>query len=179
VAAILAIILGSIFYVAKPGNVKKSIEYGGGVKYVVEVNADKGQTIDADAVAESIYERIDSLGVGGADIETGHTSGNPTVTVEYPGLTSQAEKDRLQATITNKPRLVLTDIYGNPLFDENGNFNALLNSNPKKFVGTRSYPTSSPENFYVGSNPNTRIISSRTNVPLAQNGAQAYPQNGT
>ena len=181
VAVILSIILGSFFYVGKPGNVKKSIEYGGGVKYVVKISNDRNSHVNAADVAESIYERIDALGVGGANIATGTTDNGKTstVTVEYPGVTTEAEKETLQKTIIEKPRLVLTDIYSNPLFNENGNFNTNLQSGVSSFVGANtatSIQNQNPENFYLGSNPNRRVVRSR--VPLANNGAWPIFVNG-
>lgn len=178
VAVILSIILGSFFYVSNPKNVKKSIEYGGGVKYVVKITSDKNAHVNSTDVAESIYERIDALGVGGATIATGTSGKDATVTIEYPGVTTQAEKDALQKTIVEKPRLVLADIYGNPLFNANGEFNTKLHNGVSGFVGADTadpIQNQNPENFYVSKTKN-RVVRSR--VPLANNGARPIFVNG-
>lgn len=127
VAAILSITLGSFLYVSK--NPKKSIEYGGGAEFVVKINPENNSSSSkisdkmAAEVANTIYKRIDALGIGGAHVESEISSDGQRVRVTYPGITTQEQKDDLEKLITEKPTLTFTDIYGHPLFDELGNFN--------------------------------------------------------
>ena len=138
VATILAVVLGSYLYIGK--NAKKGIEYGGGAEYVVNINTGSNSKPEearriSTSVAQSIYDRIDSLGVKGAVVEPELKDDGASVRISYPGLTSKDEVKNLEELITKKPHLVFTDIYGNPLFDSNGNFRNILNGDPKHVVG--------------------------------------------
>ncbi|WKX02802.1 protein translocase subunit SecDF [Candidatus Mycoplasma mahonii] len=165
VATIIAIVFGSLFYVGK--DVKKSVEYSGGYEYTVQIQTPNNSSGLSDQVAQSIYDRIDSLGVGGAKVESGKNNDGGTVRVRYPGLTSQSDVDQMQKLITEKPHLVFTDIYGNTLFDEDGHFNrALRNLNGQVPSGQvpGAYGT---ENY------------KRSRVPLESGGAKnIFTQNG-
>ncbi len=131
VGALLAIILGSVFYVSKEGTL--GMDYGGGAEYVVKINPGLNANVDSDEVAKSIGERVDALGVRGVKVnaEKG-ANGSASVRVEYPGITSETEKNAIEKLITSKPHLSLTDIYGNALFTENGAFNNSLDSSTTK-----------------------------------------------
>ena len=123
---ILAVTLGSILYV-KP-NMKKSIEFAGGAEYVVKIEAGTGAQAKkiATDVAQSIYERIDALGTNGASVEPEIKSSGATVRIQYPGLTTPKEIGDMKSMILDKPHLTMTDMYGNLLFDRNGNFDTSL-----------------------------------------------------
>ena len=146
VATILTIVLGSILYVGK--NVKKGIEYGGGAEYIVNINASQhnnptksdiaiAKKISTD-VAQSIYERIDGLGVKGATVEPEIKKNGASVRISYPGLTTYSEVKSLEDLIVSKPHLIFTDIYGNVLFDHNMNFRKnILTGDPKGVIGAK------------------------------------------
>lgn len=141
VAAILAIALGGSLYVSK--NAKKSIEYGGGAEYVIKIEPEGSHKTDksnamATDVAQEIYERIDALGIAGANVQPEISSDGARVRVTYPGITSEAQKDELEKLITEKPSLVFTDIYGNPLFDEHQNFNSQLVGHHEQMISATS-----------------------------------------
>ncbi len=161
VATVVAVALGSIFYIAPHS--KTSIEYSGGYEYVVKINTsgNNSQSISTE-VAEAIYERIDSLGVGGAQVETGSSGGSGTVRVRYPGLTTAADRKALEDLITQKPHLTFTDVYANSLFNNSGQF-------PNALSGLTT--------------PTTNTMPALTNyehsnVPLAADGAKAIFENG-
>ena len=121
--SILSIGLGSSLYI--PENSKKSIEYGGGAEYLVKINTDKTSSkakAIASQVSQEIYERIDALGISGAEVNPEISRDDVRVRIKYPGITTENQKKEIENLITNKARLTLTDVFGNPLFDENGYF---------------------------------------------------------
>lgn len=122
IGALLAIVLGSIFYTAKPENIRKSGEYAGGAEYVIKVETPTNSNLNVTDVADEIYQRIDSLGIQGVKVSTEKNSSGQFVRVNYSGLKSQEEIDKVEYTLTHKPHLVLTDTAGHPLFTANGTF---------------------------------------------------------
>ena len=159
VAAILVVALGAPLYVSK--NSKLSKEYGGGAEYVIKIvpegshKTDKAKAIATD-VAESIYNRINALGISGATANAEISSDGARVRVTYPGVTTQEEKDKIEKIITQKPTLTLTDVYGNPLFKSNQNFYSSL----------------------VGSNGHVISSDSPSVAPISSGGAKAILVNG-
>ncbi len=156
VATIVAISLGSVFYVSK--NSKTSIEYSGGQEYVVKIktHGTNSSSISTE-VADAIYDRIDSLGVGGASVETGTSGGFDTVRVRYPGLTSAADRKALENLITQKPHLTFTDVYGNSLFNNSGKFPTQLSG----LAAPATTPIAGLDNY------------AQSTVPLKSDGAKA------
>jgi len=134
-SAILAVVFGSIFYVSK--NSKKSIEYSGGAEYVVKIvvpndnNGHSAKNISTD-VADSIYERLNPDGLANITVETEYSEKITSVRVRYSGISTQAEKDRIQKLITTKPHLVFTDSAGRSIFDSHSRFR--LNTDYKNAV---------------------------------------------
>ena len=170
VATILAITLGSSLYVSK--NVKKSVEYGGGAEYVVQVqpHGSVNAASIATDVANSIYERVNPLGVNGADAEAQINGNDANIRVVYPGNIDENEKKRIEELITSKPQLVLTDFYGNPLFDKYGKFNTFLQTNRDPNGWANPHQTMAEFYSYDPTNPKPL----ETEVPISQNnGAKA------
>lgn len=128
VAAILAIALGSSLYVSKNG--RKSFEYGGGAEYLVKISPDskylQNGNFNGAEIANEIYERINALGINGADAKYESSGGVDRVRVTYPDISNDEQKEAIEKLITKKPKLVFTDIYGNPLFDKFQRFNSQL-----------------------------------------------------
>lgn len=168
VATILAIVLGSTLYVSK--NVRKSVEYGGGAEYIVEVKPNGSQDAASIAtdVAQSIYERINPLGVNGADAEAMINGNNADVRVVYPGTTTDKERENIEELITSKPQLVLSDFYGNPLFNKYGHFNPSLYGDPKGWATGQT--EASLEDFYSYDPDHPKAL--ETKVPIASGGAK-------
>lgn len=128
VSAILAIALGSTLYVSKNG--RKSFEYGGGAEYLVKITPDskyvQNGNFDGTQIADEIYERINALGINGADAQYESSGGVERVRVTYPDIKNDEDKKAIEKLITEKPKLVFTDVYGNPLFDKFQKFNTQL-----------------------------------------------------
>ena len=137
IATILVVVFGSVFYVSK--NVKKGIEYGGGEEYVVSINANgKDSSKIATDVAQSIYERVDALGVKGVQVDPEFQGKKASIRVSYPGLTTSKEIDEIKTLITSKPHLIFTDVMGNVLFNKN-----------RQFVNPKVSPTPKDDALYI------------------------------
>lgn len=177
IATLLAIVLGTNFYVAKKG--KKSIEYGGGAEYVVEIVSETADVSEiATDVAQSIYERLDPLGVIGANAEAEISNDSATVRVTYPGNTTEEERKEIEDLITSKPQLVFTDIYSNPLFNKWGSFRGDVLKNEKDPGGFLPIDNKDVEEFY-NYDPDKSNNLLDTKVPIVSNGAEAVlQQNG-
>lgn len=121
IATIIAIIVVPIFYTSK--HITKSPEYSGGAEYVVEIKTND-KNVKADDVAQEIYGRIDQLGIAGVDVRAENLKDQHFVRVTYPGTVSSDDVKKIEKEITQKPKLVFTDIWGNPIFTASGNFDS-------------------------------------------------------
>lgn len=118
ITTLIAIIFGSFFYVgAEP---KKSIEYGGGIEVLVQVqknnqNADKELT---DTVSNSLFQRLSGTGLTGTNITS---EGDGKIRVAQSGNLNDAARRNFESRIVDKPILTITDLDVKPLF-RNGSF---------------------------------------------------------
>lgn len=168
IGAIVAMVLGSIFYTVPSARLGSA--YAGGVEYVVAIktkseNSEDSKRIATD-VALSVRERIDGLGVVGVSTQAEINDDGASVRVIYPGIDSKdtLKKSEIEKLITQKPSLVFTDYYGNPLFNEYGGFNAhKLSSDPGKWV--------------FDGNIEDYEFSTKSRVPIAEGGAKSIFQD--
>ncbi|WP_408633496.1 protein translocase subunit SecDF [Mycoplasmopsis iners] len=117
ISSICAIVFGSLFYVSK--NVNKSVEYGGGVEFLVQVKNQTGDETDefTKNVADSIDKRLTGgVSFNGTKVET---QGEGKILITRNGSLTDDERKRFEKTITDKPNLILTDINMVPLFVDN------------------------------------------------------------
>ena len=162
VVFICSVVFGSIFYISPKGRLGS--EYAGGAEYVVSINmskkSDKNELEDlSNDIALSIKERIDSLGVLGVTVDPEIDGDKANVRVLYPGITSESDKEEVEKKITSKPHLVLTDYYGNALFNSVGSFNGYLKGDPLGPAG--------------GVRPEDVNWEKDSFVPIKNNGAEA------
>ncbi|WP_036437915.1 protein translocase subunit SecDF [Mycoplasmopsis gallinarum] len=123
IAAISSIVFGSLFYISK--NINKSVEYGGGVEFLVQVKNEAGAVDDSftDSVSKSIDERLTGgVAFNGTKVEN---QGEGKILITRNGAMSDIERKNFEGIITNKPTLVLTDINMKPLFIDN-QFNSTM-----------------------------------------------------
>ncbi|MCC3161104.1 MAG: protein translocase subunit SecDF [Mollicutes bacterium PWAP] len=159
---IIAIVFGATGVIAKDS--KLGIEYGGGAELVVQVKSNS-QSSDkaADKAVEDIYQRIDPLNIEGVKINKENNDSGSNIRIQSPLKygTDQELKD-LISNVTSKPRISMTDVYGNLLFDSNGHFNSFL---------TQGAPSTKMQLDGID-------ISKVSKVPIANNGAKAINNQG-
>lgn len=168
IGAILSIVLGGLFYTVPSARLGSA--YAGGVEYVVAIKTNNSDTEEskriATDVALSVRERIDGLGVVGVTTEAEINDEGASVRVIYPGIDSRdsEKKSEIEKLITQKPHLVFTDYYGNPLFNEYGGFNKFrLNGDPNGWA--------------MDGKIEDYEFSSRSRVPIAEGGAKSVFQD--
>ncbi len=128
-AAVLAIVLGSVFYTANASNVKKSGEYSSTAEFSIKVDQPTDAKISLDQVADEIYNRIDPLGLNGAKVSSYSENGDDYVKVFYPNIESSGQANDIAYSITHKPRLTLTSMNNNqPIFNSHGDIDNSLSS---------------------------------------------------
>ena len=169
IASILSIVLGSHYYVKD--NARLSIEYGGGAEYLVKIKTDsKTQSAASIAtdVAQEIYDRINPTGNNGANAEPEISGNDASVRVIYPDTAGEDEKKRIEDLIISKPHFTFTDVFGNPLFDENGIFRRT------ELQGAKGLVMSSKPYLMPASDPTHKY----SQVPLKSGAARNVYQNG-
>ncbi|VEU78272.1 protein translocase subunit SecDF [Mycoplasmopsis columbinasalis] len=122
ISAILAIVFGSTFYVSK--NVNKSVEYGGGVEFLVQVKNLDGTENVTQEFTNNVADQLDSRLTGGVAFNgvNVQTQNDGKITITKNGALSDDERKKFEELITDKPTLVLTTLDMTPLFI-NGQFN--------------------------------------------------------
>ncbi|WP_029905495.1 protein translocase subunit SecDF [Mycoplasmopsis opalescens] len=113
-------------------NSKKSIDHGGGNKFLLEARNDDGKLVsdqEAAEIAQSINDRIglnNNLGGSSYKIE-----GDGKLTIVQSGELDDLARNRFIESITSKPTLIVTDLNGQPLF-KNGKFIEPLSAKPSE-----------------------------------------------
>lgn len=122
--SVSAIYWGSSEYVSK--NVNRSIEYGGGVESLIQVQTPEGNKADeklVEDVQKSIFDRLSQgTGLNGVDASI---EGDGKISISKSGISTDEEKRNFEKEIISKPSLSITDVFGKPLFydgifEENG-----------------------------------------------------------
>ncbi|KKB26787.1 Protein-export membrane protein SecD [Mycoplasmopsis meleagridis] len=120
IASICAIVFGSFFYLSK--NVNKSVDYTGGIKYLVEI--DNKEKLNDDKFTKKVANIINDRLTGGSEYEgiVVIPQEQGKILIEQKGNLSDNERYAFQNLITQKPNLILTDTDMIPLFVD-GKFN--------------------------------------------------------
>ncbi|WP_036456755.1 protein translocase subunit SecDF [Mycoplasmopsis lipofaciens] len=120
ISTIIAIVFGSLFYISK--NVNKSVEYGGGVEFLVEIKKENGEKID-DKFANTVASALDNRLTGGIAFNGTNVAveGEGKIRITRNGDLNDTERKQFEKIISSKPSLVLTDPNMMPLF-VNGKF---------------------------------------------------------
>ncbi|VEU77099.1 protein translocase subunit SecDF [Mycoplasmopsis columbina] len=121
ISAILTVVFGSLFYVSK--NVNKSVEYGGGVEFLVQVT-DQTSDKTTDKFTQNVAGALSNRLTGGTEFNGTkvQTQGDGKILITRNGSLTDAERKNFEDIIINKPNLVLTDTNMIPIF-VNGEFN--------------------------------------------------------
>ncbi|MEA4134346.1 protein translocase subunit SecDF [Mycoplasma sp. 2704] len=139
ISTILAIVFGSLFYIGK--NVNKSIEYGGGIEVLVQVQKDKKNADNqlTNLVNTSLYNRLNSTGLNGITVSS---EGDGKIRITKSGQLTDSERILFQNEIVDKPLLTITDGQLRPLFYE-GSFKV---GEP---IGVDGSPTDIPASKWI------------------------------
>lgn len=120
VGVIVSIALGSIFYVAKTGNVRKSIEYDGGYELLANISSKKDNSGVSESTAEGVESNLDSrLRANGLTNPLLYLEGenrNWDIRVLIPGIKSKDDEDTILSTILHQPIISIYDKDNIPLF---------------------------------------------------------------
>ncbi|MBU4691498.1 protein translocase subunit SecDF [Mycoplasma sp. ES3225-GEN-MYC] len=112
-AAVTTVVTGSVLYTSK--NVNKSIEYGGGQEFLVQIENNDSKT-PTKSIAKSLQNRIG----GGVEFGAAVTEeGRDKIKLSKNGDLSANDRKTLENVITTKSTMIFTDIDGQPLFRNN------------------------------------------------------------
>ncbi|MGV2392436.1 UNVERIFIED_CONTAM: hypothetical protein O8I53_05325 [Campylobacter lari] len=125
IASVLSIVFGSIFFVSKTNNIKKDIQFEGGIKYQVSVKNEKGENVKGSQlndVAHALQYSFLSENNNSVSINAG---GDGLINVSIPVIKDDNGNGKLlsgeglkdfESLLTKKSSLVFTDIDMHPLF---------------------------------------------------------------
>lgn len=119
-AAVLAIVLGSVFYTADSNNIRKSSEYSANAEYNIQVKKPRANNDSLTEIANQVYDRIDPLGLKGAKVSTYTENNNDFIKIIYPNVKTDDEMKSVERLITHKPKITLTNTSGQPIFSKTG-----------------------------------------------------------
>ena len=125
IGVIVSITLGSIFYVAKPGNIRKSIEYDGGYELLANISnkLEDGSGVPestAEGVESNLDSRLRATGLTNPLLYLEGEDKNWDIRVLIPGIKSKEDEDTILSTILHQPVISIYDANNIPLFDKVG-----------------------------------------------------------